>query len=686
MRQVGRFAGVLAVLGVGSALCIGVLLVPGAHTRRRVAQRISALVSRCLLATLGVTCAYRGPRPRGGALLMANHLSWLDIVAIVAAWPCAFVAKREVSEWPVIGPLARVLGAIFVDRHRKRDLLRAIPALTQSLRDGAMVLLFPEGTTTYGESVTRFRSALVQAAVEANVPLFPVALSGRIAERDSLVWAPVVCWCDDETLLSNVWRLAGARGVALSLHVGAPVEGTGDRKRRTVVAQEQVTRRFVPVQVVEPPRAVRLGIAARLRQKFRVGERILARSSGVVAPLLALLIALSAGCALTPLYRFPEPQAFVGEAWYNPYDRLDGRSGQWRRANFHAHSAAWGGVTRGNASPEQVAHAYRQRRYDVIGVSNYQWSPDRRPAGTFPVYEHGWNARKAHHLVFRPDRVVWMDYPLLRTRDQQQHMLASLSRSAALVAIAHPRLRGGYSASDLRVLTDYDMLEVLTRYSAPADAEWDAALSSGHPVWMLASDDSHNVNDSTQVGINTTHLFSTDASDSSVITALRAGRAYGVHMEAGGRALTLRTLRMRDDSLEVQLDGAPERIRVLGQNGALRAIVTGAAARGGRLTAAARASDGYLRVIAERDGTLLYSNPVFRWDGRDIARATATIDGPRTALWRSAWTLAYAALCVRLLLTRRRARTRLRPAPITPTNASTGSLTGSSSASVLVGD
>ncbi len=261
-RQLGRFVLVSAVLLGGTVLTLVVSFLPGARRRRAFAERGVSLVSRGVLRALDVAVVQRGPTPRGdasislagprraavpGALILANHLSWLDIVAALASWRCTFVAKREVGTWPIIGTLARAMGVVFVDRTRKRDLLRSIPALEEALRAGECVMLFPEGTTTHGTHVLRFRSALVEAAVRADAPVFPLAIGGGLEARDTLERPPAVCWCDEETLTSNVWRLAGARSAFLSLHVGAPVAAQGDRKACTRRAFDEVMRRFVPV-------------------------------------------------------------------------------------------------------------------------------------------------------------------------------------------------------------------------------------------------------------------------------------------------------------------------------------------------------------------------------------------------------------------------------------------------------
>jgi hypothetical protein len=395
--------------------------------------------------------------------------------------------------------------------------------------------------------------------------------------------------------------------------------------------------------------------------RFRVvGRRALRVITSVgsimAAPMLAAALVISLTYAVTPIYRFAEPRPFSGTAWYNPYDGLDGRSPNWRLANFHAHSSAWAGLTNGEQTPDSVVAAYRRLHYDVIGVSNYETSPEQRLAGTFPIYEHGWNVRKAHQLVFGPDRVVYRDFPFLQSRHQQQYILDELSRSAAMVAIAHPEVRGANSPNDLRYLTHYDLLEVLNRFTAPADSEWDAALSSGHAVWLLASDDSHNSADTDQVGANATRVHAPTVGTSDIIDALKAGHAYGLHGVSGRTNLALTAVQMRGDTLEVQVSGVPDTLRIVGQNGVVRAMATGTDAAPGRLSAVATAEDGYLRVVAHGDSTMLYTNPVIRWNGRELPRVDVVIDWPVTIAWRGAWLLGYAGLAVGLSSRRRRAR------------------------------
>lgn len=219
--------------------------------RRRVVAWCVALCVRLLcrlaLRVVGVRVALRGAVPRGGALLVANHLSWIDIVAVLAHVDCVFVAKREVATWPVVGWMARVMGVVFVDRARKRDLLRAVPALASSLASGRRVLLFAEGTTTDGRVLLPFRSALVEAAVIARVPVVPIALTASCEAGD----ASALCWIGDETLVENLPRVHALRRPRMVVHAAGAI-AVGDvcvgrlglRKALSFAARAAIVRRI----------------------------------------------------------------------------------------------------------------------------------------------------------------------------------------------------------------------------------------------------------------------------------------------------------------------------------------------------------------------------------------------------------------------------------------------------------
>jgi 1-acyl-sn-glycerol-3-phosphate acyltransferase len=187
-------------------------------------------VSRGILAALGVKLVWRGPAPRPGSLLVANHVSWLDVVALLAVTPVRLVAKHDVRAWPGIGVLAALTGTIFVDRSRPKRLPGTVAEVGVALRAGRSVAVFPEGTTFCGAERGRFRPAMFQAAVDAGAPVMPVTIR---------YGSPDAAFVGDDTLWSSVRRVAGLRGLTVTL-IGSPAlrpELGADRRALARAAQ-----------------------------------------------------------------------------------------------------------------------------------------------------------------------------------------------------------------------------------------------------------------------------------------------------------------------------------------------------------------------------------------------------------------------------------------------------------------
>jgi hypothetical protein len=382
--------------------------------------------------------------------------------------------------------------------------------------------------------------------------------------------------------------------------------------------------------------------------------------------LLALLLLVSLLYATAPLYQFAESRPFVGSRWYNPYGDLQA-TGRWQKASFHAHSAAWGGVTKGGQTAEAVADAYAHMRYDIVGISNYHSMSAAARTGTFPVYEQGWNMQKAHRLAIGGDAVVWRDYPLGQTVHHKQDIINRLGLTGAVVVLAHPALRGGHSVADLRQLSGYDALEVLNRFVPPATTEWDAALSSGRALWALASDDAHNIEGADETGVNWTLVHTPTGSTDAVRAAIRAGRTIGVHGAGGHSPLTFLSQRVFGDTLEVRVRGPVGRVEFIGQGGAPRAALVRDSLGVTIARAVAEPHDGYLRATVTGAGAgvqeMLLLNPAVRWDGVILSAATATVDGPRTAALRWIACCLYAAAFTSIHVRRRRRLPKARPVP-----------------------
>ncbi|MEU8268774.1 lysophospholipid acyltransferase family protein [Sphaerisporangium sp. NPDC049002] len=173
------------------------------------------------------------PAETGGALLVANHVSWLDPLVIAATMQCRPLAKSEIAEWPVIRSLVAGGGAIFIDRDRLSTLPATVRTVADALRAGQSVAAFPEGTTWCGRGVGPFRPAMFQAAIDAGAPVRPIGL--RFCDRDGeLATGPA--FVGDDTLLASLGRVIAARGLVVEVTM-FPVIAYG--------SEEHVTRRVL---------------------------------------------------------------------------------------------------------------------------------------------------------------------------------------------------------------------------------------------------------------------------------------------------------------------------------------------------------------------------------------------------------------------------------------------------------
>jgi 1-acyl-sn-glycerol-3-phosphate acyltransferase len=178
-RVVPRLVVLKRIVVTGAVLLLAGLSVPVlALLPQRGLLRAQRGLARAVLAGLGIRHSVSGRIPQQGALLVANHVSWLDVIVILAHAPARLLAKREVRAWPLIGRLAATLGTVFVDRSRPKSLPSTVAEVRRNIAAGGVVAVFPEGTTWCGRMGGTFRPAMFQAAVDAGVPVVPVAIRG----------------------------------------------------------------------------------------------------------------------------------------------------------------------------------------------------------------------------------------------------------------------------------------------------------------------------------------------------------------------------------------------------------------------------------------------------------------------------------------------------------------------------
>jgi 1-acyl-sn-glycerol-3-phosphate acyltransferase len=228
---------------VFAAAAVSTLVLPLLPPSRRV--RVLQAFARALLRSIGVRQRTVGRLPRRGALLVANHVSWLDVLVLLSRAPVRVLAKCEIAGWPLIGRLTTAAGAVYIDRSRPRRLPATVAAAAEAIRNGYVVAVFPEGTTGCGQMPAAFRPAMFQAAIDAGAPVVPVVLRYFTAGEPTTA----VAFVGDDSLLASVRRVIAMRDVhvCLTSHPALhPAAGVG-RGALARTAAAVVAVPFLPV-------------------------------------------------------------------------------------------------------------------------------------------------------------------------------------------------------------------------------------------------------------------------------------------------------------------------------------------------------------------------------------------------------------------------------------------------------
>lgn len=214
-------------------------LVPS--NRRSIAGKAEWLSRTCRssLKALGIRCVCHGT-PSAGAVIAANHVSYMDILAISALHPVVFVAKKEVAGWPIFGWFACLSGTRFIDRSKKSDVARVADDIPSALVENASVVLFLEGTSSDGTKVLPFRASLLEPVARDGLVSVPAAVAYRVSPGHSA--ANEICWWGDMTLVPHLLNMLSIRSVEAHVSWGSPVPAEGDRKAMAVKLQAEVSR------------------------------------------------------------------------------------------------------------------------------------------------------------------------------------------------------------------------------------------------------------------------------------------------------------------------------------------------------------------------------------------------------------------------------------------------------------
>ena len=229
IRLAWRLARLVLHLVQGLLTCALVFPWAGVSLRERLVRRWSArLLAICRVRVEHLPGAQSSVPPLAHALIVSNHISWLDIFLINSLHPCRFVAKAEIRAWPVVGWLVAQAGTVFIARGNRRDLRHIFKGLVDALGQGQRVAFFPEGTTASQGQLLPFHANLFEAAIDARVPVQPYALAYVDARGG---WHPAVDYTGETTFVDSMLRILQGEPVVARLGCLTPIASEGAHRR-----------------------------------------------------------------------------------------------------------------------------------------------------------------------------------------------------------------------------------------------------------------------------------------------------------------------------------------------------------------------------------------------------------------------------------------------------------------------
>ncbi|UGQ45624.1 lysophospholipid acyltransferase family protein [Massilia endophytica] len=243
-----RLVRVIAHLFRGMAVCALVFPFIGAEARdihiRRWSRHLLAICDVSVQITAGSAA------PRQCALVVANHVSWLDIFVINALYPCRFVAKAEIRSWPLAGWLVEKAGTVFIARGNRRDLRHIFKGLVDTLKSGQRVAFFPEGTTAPQGTLLPFHANLFEAAIDSKARVQPYAIT---YVDDRLKPHPSVDFIGDMTFVQSMMAILKGGPIRARVTILPAIQSAGSHRRDLAAAAEKTIRTALRIPESDPP-------------------------------------------------------------------------------------------------------------------------------------------------------------------------------------------------------------------------------------------------------------------------------------------------------------------------------------------------------------------------------------------------------------------------------------------------
>lgn len=192
---------------------------------------------------LGLNVTVHGQPAPAPVLYVANHISWHDIIVVQSLTPTGFIAKHEIRSWPLFGWLAHNGNTLFIRRGKRESAQQIADALAARLQTQQSILIFPEGTTTPGDTVKPFRTRLFEPAIENGVPIQPIAIHYACEGRE----IRELSFINNENFISHGWRLLGEKRIDAVIWFCEPIQTAGrDRRALGQIAHTEVKQALMP--------------------------------------------------------------------------------------------------------------------------------------------------------------------------------------------------------------------------------------------------------------------------------------------------------------------------------------------------------------------------------------------------------------------------------------------------------
>ena len=233
-------AGSLTYLGI--LLCIHIIRLPDEPWKNRFLSfwaKGTAIIFRMKVIT-------RGKAPSPPFFLVSNHLSYLDIIPIFLNLNCTFVAKKEVKHWPLLGFMVKMVGVIFIDRKLKKDVIRVNRLLNDAFNQYQGIVVFPEGTSSGGQDILKFRPPLLEFPAAEELPVHYASIHYETSESDDEAVNSVCFFGARDTFLSHLFKMAKNRKIICTIHISEDTVISNNRKELAILLQNKTEQIFVP--------------------------------------------------------------------------------------------------------------------------------------------------------------------------------------------------------------------------------------------------------------------------------------------------------------------------------------------------------------------------------------------------------------------------------------------------------